>query len=111
MTQQPSRCCIVEYKLTAQDAERINRRRTSGESIASRIAAEMWPEGAQAHIGSPVAQGDVFPAIIVRVFPDEHGPGAPGVNAQVLLDGNDTLWILSAREGTENGTWNWPPRV
>lgn len=32
----------------------------------------------------------------------------PGINGQVFLDGNDTLWVTSADEGTEPGQWSWP---
>jgi hypothetical protein len=59
---------IVHYRLSADDAAQINRRRTSGVSIATRMktfagAVESpavvygWPEGAQAHIGNAVAEG------------------------------------------------------
>lgn len=101
---------IVHYTLTATDAEQIQRRRTNGASISDRIAAEKWPIGAQAHIGNSANEGDVLPLVIVRVWPDEYGPGIPGVNGQVLLDGNDQLWVTSIKEGTEPGTWAWPPR-
>ena len=47
----------------------------------------------------------------VRVLGAEYGPGVPGVNGQAFLDGNDVLWVTSAREGTEPGQWSWPPRV
>lgn len=122
----------VLYTLSDTDAEAVNRRRTSGSSIAERIkrqvlaAAEtadqnserivggtvpQWPLGAQAHIGNPASAGDVVPLVVVRVWPNEYGEGVPGVNGQAFLDGNDALWITSAREGTEPGTWAWPPRV
>ncbi len=58
-----------------------------------------------------VSLGQEFPLIIVRVWPDEYGTGVPGVNGQVILDGRERLWITSAKEGTEPGTWNWPERV
>lgn len=109
--QKPSIGRIVHYRLSAQDAEAIARRRTSGVSIAGRIKEEKWPLGAQAHIGNPVAEGQTLPLVICRVWPDEYGPGVHGVNGQVLLDGNDQLWVTSAREGEGPGTWSWPPRV
>ena len=103
----------VLYTLSDDDVTQINRRRTNGRSIRERMQAEpkQWPEGAQAHIGNTASAGDVVPLVVVLVWPNEYGEGAPGVNGQALLDGNDTLWITSAKEGTEPGTWAWPPRV
>ena len=45
------------------------------------------------------------------ISPKEHGPDFDGVNGQVFLDGNDSLWVTSAKEGTTPGTWCWPERV
>ncbi|MFA6242689.1 MAG: hypothetical protein WC655_17250, partial [Candidatus Hydrogenedentales bacterium] len=69
-----------------------------------------WPTGAQAHIGNHASAGEVVPLLVVKVWPDEYGAGIPGVNGQAMLDGNDALWITSAKEGTEPGTWAWPTR-
>ncbi len=107
---------IVHFKLTAEQAKQINRRRTSGNLIADRIGQDKWPLGAQAHIGNTASEGDVLPMMICRVWPDEYSEGIPGVNGQVFLDGNDALWITSAREGLEPsgpkpGEWFWPPIV
>ena len=122
--QKPSVGRIVQYTLTEDDAKQINRRRTTGKAIAARIQnngqiatdgaviGEQWPIGAQAHIGNPASAGDVVPLLIVRIWPDEYGPGQPGVNGQAFLDGNDSLWITSAGESIDpkQGKWNWPPR-
>ena len=110
MTPSPGR--IVHYMLTAQDAEQINRRRTTGASIAERIQADKWPVGAQAHIGNPVSEGDVYPAMIIRVFPSDPGTS----NLQVFLDGCDVFWATSRAqvvpEGIDmHGCWFEPPRV
>lgn len=110
----------VHYRLSENDATQINRRRTTGKSIADRMKLELdrlnhqrdegvqafaWPAGAQAHIGNTAAEGDVVPLVVVRV-------SSPTVcNGQALLDGNDVLWVTSAHEGTEPGTWAWPPRA
>lgn len=128
----------VLYTLTAGDAKAINRRRTTGTSIAERMKAYVspdisgpprvpsdeplpppveairiaaWPAGAQAHIGNTAAEGDIVPLVVVRVWPNEYGEGIPGVNGQAFLDGNDVLWVTSAKEGTEPGTWAWPART
>lgn len=102
----------VLYTLTAQDAEAVNRRRTTGASIAERIKQgvmtsepphrSVWPVGAQAHIGNEAHEGDVVPMVIVRVWSETT------VNGQALLDGNDVLWVTSATEGTGPHTWAWP---
>ncbi len=111
MTPSPGR--IVHYMLTAQDAEQINRRRTSGASIAERIGQDKWPLGAQAHIGNEAREGDVYPMVIIRVFdPDPVWR----VNGQVLLDGNDTFWATSRGQVVNGsvdakGCWFEPPRV
>ncbi len=106
--QNPSIGRIVHYCLTNQDALQINRRRTDGGSIAARIKAvpAEWPIGAQAHIGNVVAEGDVFPMLITRIW----GPNAPttAVNGQVFLDGNDVLWATSRVVGEGPGTYSWP---
>ncbi len=103
----------VLYTLTENDATAINRRHTDGKSIAERMKADpaQWPAGAQAHIGNPVAPGDIVPLVVVRVWPHEYGPDVPGVYGHAILDGNDALWICSAKEGTEPGTWAWPTRT
>jgi hypothetical protein len=110
---EPTTGRIVLYTLTAENAKSINRRRTDGAQIARRMASvpPEWPAGAQAHVGNPAKEGDVVPLIVVRVWPDEGGPGIPGVNGQAILDGNDTLWVTSAHEGTTPGTWAWPVKV
>ena len=116
---------IVLYKLSSDDAAQINRRRTTGSSIAERIKnnnlpeamgepeserdsfqfRQKWPLGAQAHIGNSVSEGDVFPMMVTKVW-------QPGyVNGQVFLDGNDCFWATSVIEGNDERQWSWPPRV
>lgn len=92
----PSVGRIVQYVLSQDDAERINDRRVRGLGY-----------------GNTEPAGDVRPLIVVRVWPDEFGPGIPGVNGQALLDGNDQLWITSAKEDAAGspGTWHWPERA
>ncbi len=103
----------VLYTLSADDATQINRRRTSGVSIAARMKASPaeWPAGAQAHIGNHASEGDVVPLVVIRVWPHEFGQDAHGVNGQALLDGNDQFWVTSVKEGTAPGTWAWPART
>lgn len=113
----------VHYVLNKEDAEQINRRRTTGASIAERIAG--WPIGAQAHIGNTVAEGMEFPAMCVRDWsqPGETNDPDRGdipvvINLQVFLDGNDVYWATIRHEDQNTdkkqpptpGTWHWPAR-
>jgi hypothetical protein len=108
VAQIPSIGRIVQYSLAVSDAEQIMRRRTNSVSIADRIKGAVWPVGAQAHIGNPVAEGDTFPMLITRVW----GPNEDSlVNGQVFLDGNDVFWVMSVKVGEGPGTFSWPART
>jgi hypothetical protein len=103
---------VVLYTLTDDNCDAINRRRTTGHSIAKRITDAVWPIGAQAHIGNTATVGDEFPMLIVRVW----GTDATAlVNGQIFLDGNDTLWATSvgqradATDATVTGMWREMP--
>ncbi len=117
--QVPSIGRIVHYRLSAEDAEQINRRRTTGKSIADRLRIQIsdrecmtpllaWPPGAQAHIGNDVAEGDTFPMLIVRAWGNTP---TSAVNGQVFLDGNDVFWATSRTVGDQPGTFSWPTRT
>lgn len=94
---------IVLYRLSAHDAEQVTRRRTDARSIARRLDEGKWPQGAQAHVGAPVAERGRFPLLVVR------GEGGK-VNGQVFLDGSDVLWVTARPRGREPGTWSWGRR-
>jgi hypothetical protein len=109
---------IVYYVLSAQDAAEINRRRTTGASIAERMKQELqqlyngvqstvfgWPAGAQAHIGTPVEAGEILPAMVLKVWGQESGCS----NLKVMLDGTDTYWATSRNFAADKapGTWHW----
>ena len=99
----PSIGRIVHYTLSESDAERITKRRAD---FAAHVKSDGYADtGYVAHYGNGVRAGDVFPAIIIRAWADDS------VNAQVFLDGTDTFWITSHREGEGPGTWSWPPRA
>ena len=115
---------IVIFKLTKEQAEQVNRRRTTGEKIADRmrngttqlqdcvlLSDQVWPRGAQAHIGTNVKEGDEFPMVVVRSLISNHSEPKYYVSGQALLDGNDVLWVRDSVEGTEPGQWRWPDRV
>lgn len=124
---------IVLYTLSGADALAINRRRTSGASIAARMKIGInvekgsenargetgeihaWPAGAQAHIGNDAKEGAQYAAMVVedwRQHGEASGAGVPddaAVNLQVFLDGNDVFWATSRKEdGSKSpapGTW------
>lgn len=87
-------------RLSARDTDTFPSRR-SGYS-AARSAYGSLPSTT---FGNAPAAGDIVPLIVVTVSPDEFGEGIPGANGQALLDGMDSLWVISAREGVVNGTW------
>lgn len=120
----------VIYALSGPDALAINRRRTNGPSIAARMKIRVrgeheahqgtlpvpviygWPEGAQAHIGNTVREGQTFPGVVVEDWsrPGETNDPARGdipcvANLQVWLDGTDTLWVTSVEEGDGPGLY------
>ncbi|UXX97676.1 hypothetical protein N7U49_21865 [Streptomyces sp. AD2-2] len=92
---------IVHYRATEYDAEQINRRRTD----AYKSGAYAEENGAIAHTGNDVAEGQIFPALVVRVWSGDL------VNLQVHLDGNDVLWATSRSVGENPGQWEWPEVV
>ena len=114
MTEQtPTIGRIVHYRLDAEDVKAINRRRTTGSSIAQRMQYgddpqfKAWPAGAQAHIGNEVHEGDVFPMLITKVW---GAMPSSAVNGQAFLDGTDVLWVTSVCVGDGPRTFYWPVR-
>ncbi len=100
MEQQLAPGRILHYKLSPNDCARINARRTELMNGSLPLS--------HAQEGNAVREGDVVPMIVVRVWPNEFSDGRTGVNGQAFLDGDDTLWVLSAGEGTGLGEWQWP---
>ncbi|WP_369042182.1 hypothetical protein [Streptomyces sp. Midd1] len=88
----------VHYRASADDAARINKRRKD----AYNSGAYGEEDGTIVHVGNDVAEGQVFPAVIVRVW------SGGSVNLQVLMDGNDVFWATSRSEGEDPGKWTWP---
>jgi hypothetical protein len=85
---------VVHYQLGDTDVNLIIKRRVDLKAAGGGV------------VGNPVSAGEPYPATVVQVFGDD-----PYVNLQVHLDGYDTYWATSRREGTGPGTWCWPPRV
>lgn len=100
----PSPGRIVEYTLDNNDAERINgaRKHLFVESMVQENAV------APLYAGNPAAAGDKYPMVIVRVWGSSP---ESSVNGQVLLDGNDTLWVTSVAQGDGQRQWREFPRV
>lgn len=94
---------IVHYRLTAADAEAVNRRRA--DAFAKIENMRKHRPGFQAHIGNPASEGQTVAMMIVAVWGDDC------VNGQVFLDGNDSLWVTSRMYGPEPGEWRWAPRI
>lgn len=89
----------VLYRLSADDADRINRYRADYTSSAKNTRT-----GFIGHVGNQAAEGVVCPALIVRVWDEPE----PTCNLQVFLDGTDTYWATSRKEGTDVAQWMWP---
>jgi hypothetical protein len=92
----PSLGGIVQYMLNNADATAVNRRRSDGARGASLVQ-----DGTVVHSGNAVTAGDVYAMVIVRVWNEDPGT----VNGQVLLDGNDTLWVTSIIPGDGMGQY------
>lgn len=112
---------IVHYRLTDDDALRMNKRRADYTAAANshphpHEPGTPPPSGHIAHVGNALQGGDYYPAMVVRTFQDVAPDGksavaSPYVNLQVFLDGTDQLWATSVGEGDGPGTWAWPLRV
>lgn len=98
---------IVHYRLTDKDVEQITRRRQDAKNSLDWHRSNRT--GAQVHVGNPVVAGDVYPLIITKVMSD--APDFNAFNGQVMLDGNDSLWVKNISIGDAEGDAFWPPRV
>ena len=83
---------IVHYTLSQGDVDEINRQRREA--------------GSASKTGNFVEEGQVYPAIIVRVWET----AAANLQLQVFLDGNDTYWATSREIGEGPGFAAWPAR-
>lgn len=94
----PTAARIVLYVLSQADCDSI-------EASRARMAELLQISAGQ--IGNSVKPGDIVPAIIVRAWSDTC------VNAQAILDGGDTHWLMSRSLDAEKShqSWHWPERV
>lgn len=104
--QKPGVCRIVQYTLSEQDAEQINRRRDAAR--AHLTEHQQRNDGSAIHFGNHVSAGEVYPLVITRVWGETP---TSAVNGQVLLDGNDTLWATSVTCGEGERHFQWPERT
>lgn len=104
--QKPSIGRIVRYTLHEADVDAINRRRNDAYNSMAEHRANA--DGSQIHIGNAVNPDESYPMIITRVWGDQPNSA---VNGQVLLDGNDTLWVTSRGCGDQAGQYAWPTRA
>ena len=95
---------IVYFVFNEQCAKEVMRRRTNAQAIAERMRAipPAWPAGAQAHIGNDVKAGDIYPAMVLRVW----GPGGCA-NLRVFLDGSDDYWATSINYEVDKREYSW----
>lgn len=93
---------VVHYRLTDEEAAKINRWRDQNKTNRGAIHA-----GSVGHVGNECSEGQAFAADVVSIT---EFPLRAAINLQVKLDGNDTFWKRDADEGEGPGTWSWPPR-
>ena len=93
---------IVIYKLSADDATKINRRRQ--DAMRCMQMHIMNSNGVMVHVGNEAKEGAEYPMMIVAVWgsaPDSY------LNGKVELDGSDTYWATSVKVGIVPGTYHW----
>jgi hypothetical protein len=78
--------------------------------LSKQNVSEIYGQRLRSGPGNPIQENLDVPLIVTAVWPEEFGPGKPGINGQAILDGNDTLWVKSVCEGSGPGTWHWPVR-
>lgn len=90
---------MVLYRLTEEEALATNKRREDVRQNLDKMREEH--PGFQAHVGNPIGEFERVPMIVTAIC-----MGVPTkINGQCILDGNDSLWVTSAQEGTQPGEW------
>lgn len=97
---------IVHYRLTAEEADKINKRVADAQRLMHKHRSQAT--GVIVHVGNTAYEGDTLPMMIVKTWGDEPGSA---VNGQVMLDGNHALWMTSVSVGEGPGTWSWPAKA
>lgn len=96
---------IVHYRLSADDAAEINRRRQQARDHMADHHNNA--NGVQVHVGNKVEEGETYPMMITQVWGKDP---TSSVNGQVFLDGNDLFWAASVAVGEGPRSWSWPTR-
>lgn len=102
----------VYYRVSAEDAERVNRRRSH--AMASLTEHQQKSDGTQLHFGMEIETGQLLPATVVAAYSAEQKGFARGhdyisgtdrnlsfsgvADIRVLLPGNDVLFVPGAVE-------------
>lgn len=89
----PSIGRIVHYRLAEHDIKAINDKRALRRERNALFGANQ------------VIVGEVYPAMIVRVFGITEEAYC---NLKVFMDGDDCFWATSRREGDGEGEFQWP---
>ena len=98
---------IVSFVIDEQSANDIHRQRMSVRAIQDRMDAEHWPLAwYQAHIWNEVKAGEIYPAMVTRVW-DQSGSPSNCVNLKVILDGTDTFWATSVHFDSAKAPRTW----
>lgn len=104
----------VYYRVSAEDAEKVNRRRSH--ALASLSKHQRKSDGTQIHFGMEIETGQLLPATVVVAYSAEQKGFARGhdyvsgtdrslsfsgvADIRVLLPGNDVLFVQNAVEDT-----------
>lgn len=105
---------MVFYRLSRNDADRVNYRRRRG--VENMTKHKQTDDGSQIHFGIQVEEGQLLPATVVVAY-NAHDKGYHGgrehiegtdarfsfsgvADIRVLLPGNDVLFVQNAVEDT-----------
>jgi hypothetical protein len=92
---------IVHYRLTEDQEREVNRRRSDATINLPKVR-EAKP-GFQLHVGCQASADCFYPMIVVAYLQRE---GALLLSGQVLLPGNDQLWVEDVLMGKLPGEWS-----
>lgn len=93
---------VLLYRLTAADVDYIKNRRFPPVGFAQRILG-VTSSPSPYFQGSQVNVGDIVSLTVTAIRPLDAS-----VNGQAVLDGNDNVWVVNAREGSGPGNWSTP---
>lgn len=58
--------------------------------------------------GNATSEGETYPFMITRVWPEEIYADGATVNGQLMLDGPNNRWMTSVHYGESPDCWHWP---